>query len=123
MGSAVEESKNYKETLNLPNTTFPMKAQLASKEPEVLLKWEKLNLYQERIKKNKDKPPFILHDGPPYANSPIHIGTALNKILKDIVVRYKNMTGYLSEYVPGWDCHGLAIELAAVKKLGSEKST
>jgi len=114
---------DYKETLNLPKTDFPMKAKLTQKEPELLKKWESTRLYETIIKKNSGKPPFVLHDGPPYANSPIHVGTALNKILKDIVVRYKNMSGYVSEYVPGWDCHGLPIELAAMKKMGSKKAS
>ena len=112
---------DYKDSLNLPQTSFPMKADLPKREPDLLKKWEEENLYQKIIKKNKNEPRFTLHDGPPYANSPIHIGTALNKILKDIVVRYKNMSGFRSEYIPGWDCHGLPIELAATQKLGGKK--
>lgn len=108
--------KDYKTTLNLPNTPFPMKANLSIQEPEILKKWRDEKLYERIVKRNKKKPKFILHDGPPYANSPIHIGTALNKILKDFVIKYKNMSGYLCEYVPGWDCHGLPIELQALKK-------
>lgn len=109
-------SKDYKSTLNLPNTPFPMRANLSIQEPEILKKWSDEKLYERIVKRNKKKPKFILHDGPPYANSPIHIGTALNKILKDFVIKYKNMSGCLCEYVPGWDCHGLPIELQALKK-------
>ena len=101
---------DYKSTLNLPQTDFPMKANLAGREPLILDEWQKLGVYEELRKKNRGKTLFILHDGPPYANGPIHIGHALNKILKDIVVRYKTMRGY---HVPrrwGWDCHGLPIE-------------
>lgn len=111
---------DYKATLNLPTTPFPMKANLTLQEPVILKKWEKEKLYEKIVKKNSGRPKFTLHDGPPYANSPIHIGTALNKILKDFVIKYKSMSGYLSEYIPGWDCHGLPIELQAMKKRESK---
>jgi isoleucyl-tRNA synthetase len=96
--------------INLPETSFPMKANLPTKEPEILKFWEEINLYQELRSNSKGREKFILHDGPPYANGHIHIGTALNKILKDIVVRFNQMTGKDAPYVPGWDCHGLPIE-------------
>jgi len=114
---------DYKKTLNLPQTGFPMKANLAAREPEQLKKWEEENLYDELRNRSKDLPPFILHDGPPYANGNIHIGTALNKILKDIVVRSRQMMGYNAAYVPGWDCHGLPIEHNVDKALGPKKKT
>src|SRR6185437_15971911 len=101
---------DYKETLNLPKTDFPMKANLAQREPEVLARWEAERLYEQLRERTKDRPLYILHDGPPYANGHIHIGTALNKILKDLVVRSQQMLGKDSNYVPGWDCHGLPIE-------------
>ncbi len=105
-------------TVNLPQTDFPMRANLPKREPEMLAKWEKDRLYYALAEKNKGKPSYTLHDGPPYANGNIHLGTALNKVLKDIIVKYKSMTGYNANYVPGWDCHGLPIELKAVKQLG-----
>src|ERR1700682_5978934 len=101
---------DYKETLNLPKTDFPMKANLAQKEPEVLALWEAEQLYERLREKTKNRPLYVLHDGPPYANGHIHIGTALNKILKDFVVRSRQMLGFDAPYVPGWDCHGLPIE-------------
>ncbi|ACB84903.1 isoleucine--tRNA ligase [Natranaerobius thermophilus] len=101
---------NYKDTLNLPKTDFPMKAKLPSREPEFLQEWESNNLYQRVQQKRSGKPKYILHDGPPYANGNIHMGHALNKVLKDIVVKFKTMQGYDSPYVPGWDTHGLPIE-------------
>lgn len=113
---------DYNKTLNLPKTDFPMKAGLTVKEPIALEKWEKEDLYERIIKKNEGKPLFVLHDGPPYANGDIHLGTALNKTLKDIIVRYKNMAGFKAPYVPGWDTHGLPIELKARKKAGIGKN-
>lgn len=101
-----------KETLNLLKTEFPMRANLPNKEPERQKEWEESDIYNKRQALNKDKPSFILHDGPPYANGNIHIGHALNKISKDIIVRYKSMSGYRAPYVPGWDTHGLPIEQA-----------
>ena len=109
---------DYGKTLNLPNTEFSMRANLPTKEPLQLEEWENKELYKKIIKKNEGKPTYILHDGPPYANGNIHLGHTLNKILKDIIVRQKNMSGYQSHYVPGWDTHGLPIEKQAIKKLG-----
>lgn len=113
---------DYQKTLNLPKTDFPMKAGLAQREPGVLAAWEKTGLYQSIRAKGEGKPSFILHDGPPYANGNIHIGHALNKILKDFIVKYKTMQGFDSLYVPGWDCHGLPIEHALLKELKARKS-
>ncbi len=112
---------DYKKTLNLPDTKFPMKANLANREPEQLKEWEDAGLYDHVRKASKGRPPFILHDGPPYANGNIHIGTALNKILKDIVIRSRQMNGYDADYIPGWDCHGLPIEHNVDKNLGDKK--
>jgi len=112
---------NYKKTLNLPKTGFPMKASLAKHEPKQLKKWYENDLYGSIRKSSKGRTPFILHDGPPYANGHIHIGTALNKILKDIIVRSRQMSGFDAVYVPGWDCHGLPIEHNVDKELGSRK--
>ncbi len=109
---------NYNETLNLPKTDFPMRAGLPTREPEFLARWEANDQYKALMKHNEGKPLFVLHDGPPYANGDIHIGHALNKTLKDFIVRYKNMTGFKSPFVPGWDTHGLPTELAARKKAG-----
>ena len=103
------ETPDYKDTLNLPKTDFPMRAGLPKREPEWLAKWAKMDLY-ERLREKKGREPFILHDGPPYANGHLHIGHALNKILKDMVVRSQQMMGKDARYVPGWDCHGLPIE-------------
>jgi len=114
---------DYKETLNLPSTSFPMKANLSIREPEMLKQWKEMGLWEKILKKNQGRPVYTLHDGPPYANGNIHIGHALNKILKDIIIKYKNMKGYYARYVPGWDCHGLPIELQVDKKLGSKKKT
>ncbi len=115
------EQKKYKDTLNLPQTAFPMKADLARREPEMFKAWEESNLYAVIRQKSASKPKYILHDGPPYANGHIHIGHALNKILKDIIVKYKTMQGYDALYVPGWDCHGLPIEHQALKEMGKRK--
>jgi len=109
-------SRNYKDTLNLPKTDFPMKAGLAVREPEILRSWEEQRLY-ERIQKTRvEADLFVLHDGPPFANGDVHMGTALNKILKDLVVKSKTMAGFRAPYVPGWDCHGLPIEYKVVKE-------
>ena len=113
---------DYKQTLNLPQTDFPMKANLAQREPEMLKKWEDMNIYQKIRENAKGKKPYLLHDGPPYANGNIHLGTALNKIIKDIVIKAKNMTGFDGVYVPGWDCHGLPIEHQVDKELGGKTS-
>ena len=112
---------DYKKTLSLPKTKFPMKANLAQREPEQLKKWDEMNLHDLVRKSSKGRELFILHDGPPYANGYIHIGTALNKILKDIIVRSRQMKGFDSVYVPGWDCHGLPIEHNVDKELGEKK--
>jgi isoleucyl-tRNA synthetase len=112
---------DYKKTLNLPSTRFPMKASLAKKEPEQLKSWNENHLYEKIRNASRGRELFILHDGPPYANGYIHIGTALNKILKDIIVRSKQMAGYDAVYVPGWDCHGLPIEHNVDKELGDKK--
>lgn len=109
---------NYKDTLNLPHTDFPMKANLAKREPDILKKWDDLKLYQAMLNKRQGQKSFILADGPPYANGPIHLGTATNKILKDFVVKSKQLSGFYTPYVPGWDCHGLPIELNVEKKYG-----
>ncbi|MDE6833284.1 MAG: isoleucine--tRNA ligase [Ruminococcus sp.] len=111
---------DYNTTLNLPKTDFPMRGNLPKREPALVEKWENDRLYYKMIEKNQDRPTYILHDGPPYANGEIHLGTALNKTLKDIIVKYKNMSGYCSPYVPGWDTHGLPIELKAMKAIGVE---
>ena len=116
-----EEKPNYKHTMNLPRTSFKMKAGLAQHEPERLKRWEELDLYHKMLQRNEGAEPFVLHDGPPYANGPIHIGHALNKILKDIIVKYRSMRGYFAPYVPGWDCHGLPIENKVENELGPEK--
>ena len=108
----------YKDTLNLPKTDFPMKANLAQREPLILKKWEEINLYGKIREKNKSCESFIFHDGPPYANGHTHIGHAVNKTLKDIVVKSKILSGFDAPYVPGWDCHGLPIELNVEKKFG-----
>ncbi|MDR0821494.1 MAG: isoleucine--tRNA ligase [Oscillospiraceae bacterium] len=117
------EPKDYSATLNLPETKFPMRANLPQREPEMLARWEADRIYYKLRDKAKGREKYILHDGPPYANGDIHIGTALNKILKDIIVKYKTMAGFDSPYIPGWDCHGLPIELAAQKKLGKAAKT
>jgi len=114
--------QDYNQTLNVTKTDFPMKAGLPMREPVALHEWENTGVYQTLMQKNAGKPLYVLHDGPPYANGDIHLGTALNKILKDIIVRRKNMSGFLSPYVPGWDTHGLPIELQARKKAGVEAS-
>ena len=108
---------NYKETLNLPHTDFPMKADLPRREPLFLKRWAEIDLYGRIRAQSKGRPKFVLHDGPPYANGHIHLGHALNKILKDIIVKSRQMTGYDSPYVPGWDCHGLPIEHQVGKEL------
>ena len=111
----------FKDTLNLPQTEFPMKGNLPNKEPEILSFWEKMNLYQKLREDRKGKDKYILHDGPPYANGHIHIGHALNKILKDILVKYQSMKGKDAPFVPGWDCHGLPIEQQVEKELKEKK--
>ncbi len=109
---------DYSTTLNLPETNFPMRANLPEREPDMLAWWHKENIYEKKQAKNKGRKKFVLHDGPPYANGNIHIGTALNKIIKDIIIKYKSLNGYDAPYTPGWDTHGLPIEHAAIKILG-----
>jgi len=109
---------DYKATLNLPETAFPMRGNLAQREPKMLKDWQEKGVYSKIREAKKGKKPFILHDGPPYANGDIHIGHAVNKILKDIIVKSKNLSDFDSPYVPGWDCHGLPIELMVEKKVG-----
>ncbi len=113
---------DYKKTLNLPQTDFPMKASLVKKEPEMLEKWEKINLYGLIRKSSEGREKYMLHDGPPYANGNIHMGTAFNKILKDIIIKSKQMAGFDAPYVPGWDCHGLPIEHKVDMELGKKKA-
>src|SRR5690349_23322217 len=111
----------YKETVNLPETDFPMRGDLAKREPEILLEWEQLGLY-EKIQQARDGAPlWVLHDGPPYSNGHIHYGHILNKILKDIVVKSRSMAGFRAPYVPGWDTHGLPIELAVERDLKDKR--
>jgi len=112
---------DYKDTLNLPKTDFPMRGNLPQNEPKQVEKWDREQTYFKVLESNEDKPRFVLHDGPPYANGNIHIGHALNKILKDIIVKYQSMTGHAAPYVPGWDCHGLPIELQVEKNIGRAK--
>lgn len=111
----------YKKTLNLPQTDFPIRANLQKIEEELLTFWEKENIYAEMQKKNAEAPKYILHDGPPYPNGDIHLGHALNKILKDFVVKYKSMSGFSAPFVPGWDCHGLPIETQLIKEIGDKR--
>ncbi len=112
---------DWKDTLNLPKTAFSMKANLQTAEPQMLAHWEATDLYRTLRARRRGRKTFVLHDGPPYANGDIHLGTALNKILKDIVVRSRSMMGFDAPYVPGWDCHGLPIELKVVRELGARK--
>ncbi len=117
----MQDSDKIKSTLNLPKTSFSMKAKLAQKEPEIIQKWDEMELYHKIQKRRENGPSFILHDGPPYANGNIHLGTALNKILKDFITKSKNMQGFKAPYVPGWDCHGLPIEIKVDQKLSDKK--
>lgn len=112
---------DYRATLNLPKTDFPMKANLSKREPDILQGWESQGIYRKLLERSKGRKKYILHDGPPYANGNIHIGTALNKVLKDFVVKSKSMAGFYSQYVPGWDCHGLPVEHEVEKSLGPKK--
>jgi len=111
---------DYKDTLNLPKTDFPMRANLPAREPAVIARWDAIGLYDRLLEVNAGKPKYVLHDGPPYANGHVHLGTALNKIIKDIVVKSKSMAGFQTPYVPGWDCHGMPIEHQVTKELGSK---
>jgi isoleucyl-tRNA synthetase len=116
--SSDKNDNDYKHTLNLPQTEFPMKANLATREPETLKRWEEMGLYGKLRAARAGRPKYVLHDGPPYANGDIHIGHAVNKVLKDIIVKSKTLSGFDAPYVPGWDCHGLPIELMVEKKIG-----
>ncbi|MHC5061220.1 MAG: isoleucine--tRNA ligase [Planctomycetota bacterium] len=115
-----DKKKGYRDTLNLPKTSFSMKANLVQREPAQRKSWAKMDIYGRILAARKDAPPYILHDGPPYANGDIHMGHVINKVLKDIVVKYKTMSGFRAPYVPGWDCHGLPIEVKVMAELGDE---
>ena len=114
-------ANTYKQTMNLPQTDFPMRANLAQNEPARLQWWDDIDIYHKVLEKNADGEPFVLHDGPPYANGPIHIGHAFNKILKDFVNKSHAQRGFFTPYIPGWDCHGQPIEHEVEKKIGTEK--
>ena len=109
-------AKDYKNSLNLPTTAFPMRANLPQREPETQRKWLEEDIYEKMCARNAGKEEYVLHDGPPFSNGNIHMGTALNKILKDFINKYKSMSGYHINYVPGWDNHGMPIESAIIKK-------
>jgi isoleucyl-tRNA synthetase len=115
------DKPDYKQTMNLPTTEFPMRANLSAREPGFLQRWDEMDIYRRSLEANVGNPVFILHDGPPYANGHIHMGTAFNKVFKDLIVKYKTMRGYFAPYVPGWDCHGQPIEHMVEKALGPEK--
>src|SRR5579884_2955678 len=116
-------AQDLKDTLQLPKTDFPMRANLVQREPARLAHWEKLGLYERLQAKNSAGKTFVLHDGPPFTNGDVHIGTALNKTLKDIILRYKSMRGFRTPYVPGWDCHGLPIEQKVTRDLQAKQKT
>ena len=118
----MQETVDLKKTINLPKTAFSMKANLPQNEPKWLASWAKEDLYGQIRKSRQDAPIFTLHDGPPYANGRIHLGTALNKILKDFIVKMKTLEGFNTPYLPGWDCHGLPIEINVDKELGRRKA-
>src|ERR687892_837056 len=120
-GKAAAQARDWSQTLFLPKTEFPMRAGLPELEPRLLDRWARIKLYERLREQAKSRPKFVLHDGPPYANGNIHIGHALNKILKDMIVKYQAMTSHAAPYVPGWDCHGLPIELQVEKNLGRVK--
>ena len=107
---------NYKDTINLPKTEFPMRGNLPKREPETLAFWDEIDIYGKLRESGQGKEKWVLHDGPPYANGSLHIGHAVNKILKDVIIKSKTMDGYDSPYIPGWDCHGLPIEHEVEKK-------
>ena len=113
---------DYKDTLHMPKTGFEMRGNLAKKEPGILAEWEENDLYHEIVKRHQGQTPFILHDGPPYANNNLHAGTAMNRVIKDFIVRSHFMSGYNAEFFPGWDTHGLPIE-NAIQKLGVDRKT
>lgn len=115
------EKPNYKDSLNLPKTDFPMKGNLPQREPEFIQNWKTQDIYGKILAKNKGKKSFVMPDGPPYANGSIHTGHVLNKVLKDIIIKYKNLQGFTAPFIPGWDCHGLPIELKVTKRLGKKR--
>src|SRR5258706_34321 len=121
VGRTFRVPTDLKSTINLPKTAFPMKAGLPQNEPKILARWEEQRIYDRIREVRKGAPTYVLHDGPPYANGPIHLGTAMNKCLKDFIVKSKNMAGFDSPYVPGWDCHGLPIEIKVDQMLGGKK--
>ena len=112
---------DYNKTINLPKTDFPMRGGLPKREPDMLKRWEDMDLYHELLKKNEGKPLYSLHDGPPFSNGALHMGHALNKSIKDFITRAAAMRGYLTPYIPGWDCHGQPIEHMVEVTLGKEK--
>ncbi|MCL4853967.1 MAG: class I tRNA ligase family protein, partial [Bryobacteraceae bacterium] len=116
------EDVDLKKTVNLPRTDFPMKANLPQNEPRILARWEEEGLYEKIRAARSGRPLYLLHDGPPYANGNIHLGTAFNKVLKDFIVKSKSMAGFDAPYVPGWDCHGLPIEIKVDSELGKKKA-
>ncbi len=118
-----EATPDYKSTVRLPQTDFPMKGNLPQKEPLIIKDWEEKQIYQKLLQKNAGQPSYSLPDGPPYANGSIHIGHALNKTLKDVIIKYKNMKGFYAPFIPGWDCHGLPIEHKVTKELGEKAKT
>ncbi|GAG83993.1 unnamed protein product, partial [marine sediment metagenome] len=117
---ADKKAKIYRDTLNLPRTGFSMKANLVQREPQTRKQWAKDNIYAQIRTERAGSPLYILHDGPPYPNGDIHMGHVINKVLKDIVVKYKTMAGFDAPYVPGWDCHGLPIEAKVISELGDK---
>ena len=121
LGDANRVAFELKKTINLPQTAFPMKANLPQNEPKMLERWEQMGIYERIREARNGAPRYILHDGPPYTSGPIHMGTALNKCLKDFIVKSKTMAGFDAPYVPGWDCHGLPIEIKVDKELGGKK--
>src|SRR5439155_517246 len=121
LGETKRVPLDLKSTINLPKTGFPMKANLPQNEPKILEQWEEMRLYERIRKARKGLPLYVLHDGPPYTSGPIHLGTALNKCLKDFIVKSKTMAGFDAPYVPGWDCHGLPIEIKVDQQLGGKK--
>jgi isoleucyl-tRNA synthetase len=114
--AALGERMNYKSTINLPRTPFPMKANMLEKQEEILRRWQAQDIYHSILEDRRDAQPFIIHDGPPYASGDVHVGIGMNKILKDIIVKYQTMKDRRVPFVPGWDCHGLPIELEALKE-------
>src|SRR5262245_50033219 len=118
--STTDTKKSYKETLNLPQTSFPMEAKLVANEPARLKKWQDAKLYEQTLNARRESEKWVLHDGPPFANGDIHIGHVVNKVLKDVVIRFRTMQGFQTPYVPGWDCHGLPIEHKITQDLGSK---